>query len=148
MYDLQPIDFDEACDFVNKHHRHHVAPQGHKFSIGLSSNGEIIGVVICGRPVARLLDNGWTLEITRLCVKDGFPNACSQLYAAAWRAARAQGYKKLITYILSSEPGTSLLAAGFKLVGQTGGGTWDRKDRPRIDKHPIEQKKLFSVEVK
>jgi len=141
--DLQPITIKEAKRFVDLHHRHHKAPQGGKFAIGLSDNGEVIGVAIVGRPVARMLDNGYTAEVTRLCVLNGHYNACSMLYSACWRAARAMGYQKVITYILKSENGKSLEASGYKLVGEAGGGSWNREDRPRVDTHPLEQKKLF-----
>jgi len=142
-YELQSITLAEANAFVEQYHRHHGKVQGHKFSIALNDGKEIIGVAIIGRPVARMLDNGLTLEVTRLCVKNGFKDACSMLYAASWRATRALGYKRLITYILKSEAGVSLQAANWCLVGEAGGGTWNRKNRPRIDKHPIEQKLLF-----
>lgn len=147
MVELQPITLKEARRFVDDNHRHHKAPQGGLFAIGLSERNQVIGVAIVGRPVARLLQNGYTAEITRLCVKNGFFNACSMLYSACWRAARAMGYKRLITYILKTENGSSLRAAGFeqKVVGEVGGGTWNRKGRPRVDTHPIEQKKLFEV---
>jgi hypothetical protein len=145
--ELQPITLKEAMRFVNDHHRHHKAPQGGLFAIGLSENKEVIGVAIVGRPVARMINDDYTAEITRLCVLDGYYNACSMLYSACWRAARAMGYKRLITYILNSENGVSLVASGFKLVGQAGGGSWNRKGRPRIDTHPIEQKKLFEVRM-
>lgn len=140
-----PISFAEAKAFVTEHHRHHKPPVGHKFSIGCANSKGIVGVAVIGRPVARMLDDGRTLEVTRLCT-DGTKNACSMLYATAWRAARALGYRKLITYILASEKGASLKAAGYKCVGQCGGGTWDRKSRPRIDKHPIQKKQRFEVE--
>ena len=146
--ELQPITLKEAMRFVDLHHRHHKAPQGGLFAIGLEENGGVIGVAIVGRPVARMLDNGYTAEITRLCVLDGFPNACSMLYSACWRAARAMGYHRLITYILKSESGSSLYAANFRLVGECGGGTWNRTSRPRVDTHPIEQKKLFEAVTK
>ena len=145
--ELQPITLKEAKRFVDLHHRHHKAPQGGKFAIGLADNGEVIGVAIVGRPVARMLDSGYTAEVTRLCVLEGYYNACSMLYSACWRAARAMGYKRLITYILKSESGKSLEASGYKLVGEAGGGTWNREDRPRVDTHPLEQKKLFEVKV-
>ncbi|KKN60106.1 hypothetical protein LCGC14_0535750 [marine sediment metagenome] len=142
---LQPITLKEAMRFVNDNHRHHRAPQGGLFAIGLSERDIVIGVAIVGRPVARMLQNGYTAEVTRLCVKEGYYNACSMLYSACWRAARAMGYKRLITYILQSESGKSLEASGYKLVGEAGGGTWNREDRPRVDTHPTEQKKLFEV---
>jgi hypothetical protein len=106
---------------------------GHKFSIAVSdSNDDVRGVAIVGRPVARRLDNGWTLEVNRCCT-DGTKNACSMLYGAAWRAAKALGYKKLITYTLPSEGGASLRASNWKLIGEAGGGNWNVKTRPRID---------------
>ena len=84
-----------------KHHRHHGVVVGHKFSIGATKDGMLVGVAICGRPVSRFLDDGYTLEITRLCT-DGTPDVCSMLYGAAYRAARAMGYKKVVTYILDT----------------------------------------------
>lgn len=145
--ELQPITLKEARRFVDLYHRHHKAPQGGLFAIGLSERNIVIGVAIVGHPVARMLQDGYTAEITRLCVNDGYYNACSMLYSACWRAAKAMGYKRLITYILSSENGTSLYASGFKLIGEAGGGNWNRKGRPRVDTHPLEQKKLFEVKV-
>lgn len=94
MLDLVPVTFREANAFVEQHHRHHGKVVGHKFSIAAADTetGEIVGVAIVGRPVSRHLDDGWTLEVNRLCT-NGRKNACSMLYAAAWRAARAMGYK-------------------------------------------------------
>ena len=144
-YELQPMSLPEANLFIEKHHRHHGKVQGYKFAIGLNDGVDIVGVVVVGRPVARMLDNGWTLEVTRLCVKEGIKDSCSMLYSAAWRAARALGYKRLITYILKSEAGTSLYASNWKLVGECGGGSWNREDRPRVDKHPTQKKLMFEV---
>ena len=95
MLTLTPINLKTASAFVQQYHRHHKPTRGHKFSIGVSDSGSLVGVAICGRPVARRLDDGYTLEINRLCT-DGTPNACSILYAAAYRAARAMGYMSLI----------------------------------------------------
>lgn len=147
MLEIVPISFSEACEFVNLHHRHHKSPIGHKFSIAVCGErvrgtARIHGVAIVGRPIARMMDNGLTMEVLRLCT-DGTKNACSILYASSWRAARALGYKKLITYILASESGTSLKASGWKLIGEAGGGSWDREKRPRLDKHPIGLKLKF-----
>lgn len=136
----------EANSFVGQHHRHHGPVTGHKFSIGLSTDGKVVGVVIVGRPVSRYLDDGWTLEVNRLCT-DGTRNACSMLYAAAWRAARAMGYKRLITYILESESGVSLRAAGWKCIGQAGGLRWTGKRRPEVDLYPAEKKQRYQMEV-
>lgn len=130
--EIVPISLKEANVFVEEHHRHHHKTAGHKFSIGCSDGNKIVGVAIVGRPVARHLDDGETLEVNRLCT-DGTYNACSMLYAAAWRAARAMGYKRLVTYILDTENGTSLRAAGWKCIGQAGGLRWTGKRRPEVD---------------
>lgn len=142
--ELQPITLKEAYHFIREHHRHHNPPQGAKFAIGVNDGQRVVGVIVIGRPVSRHLDDTWTAEVSRCCT-DGTQYAPSKLYAAAWRAARAMGYKRLITYTLETEPGTSLKATGWKLVGQVGGGTWSRKNRPRIDHHPIGQKLLWEV---
>lgn len=136
------IGLDEANAFVLEHHRHHKPVIGHVFSIGAAQAGKIVGVAIVGRPVARMRDDGETAEVTRLCT-DGTGNACSFLYGAATRAAFALGFKRIGTYILATEPGTSLTAAGWRLIGETGGGSWSREGRPRVDKHPTQAKLLF-----
>jgi len=142
MLELQPISFKEACEFIRRHHSHHLPPQGWKFGTAVSDGEKVVGVVTVGRPVARLLDDGWTLEVTRCCT-DSTPHVASKLYAAAWRATRALGYKRLITYTLAKESGTSLIAANWHCVGKAGGGTWNRKGRPRVDLHPTGQKLLW-----
>jgi len=145
MLNLQPITYKEACHFIAENHRHHLPPQGWKYGIAVNDGaGKIVGVITIGRPVARHYDNGYTLEVTRCCT-DGTKNACSKLYSAAWRAARALGYKRLITYILKTETGASIKASGWKLVGEAGGGSWSRKTRPRIDTAPTGQKLLFDI---
>lgn len=141
---LKPITFRAACDFITQHHRHHKPPQGHKFSIAAVDGDSVVGVVCIGRPVARMLDDGYTAEVTRLCT-DGSKNTCSMLYAAAWRAARAMGYTRLITYILGSEHGGSLRAAGWRLIGEAGGGSWSRPSRGRQDKAPTDTKARYEV---
>ena len=115
---------------------------GHKFSIGVSDGEKVVGVAIVGRPVGRFLDDGWTLEVTRLCT-DGTHNACSMLYAAAWRAARAMGYRRVVTYILESETGASLKAAGWKCVGKAGGLRWTGRRRPEVGLYPAQMKIRF-----
>lgn len=94
---LQPITYAEACEFIRVHHRHHLPPQGWKFGIAVNDGDQVVGVVTVGRPVSRALDDGWTLEVTRCCT-DGTRNAPSMLYGAARHAAKALGYKRLITY--------------------------------------------------
>jgi hypothetical protein len=129
---ITPISLEEANAFVEIHHRHHNPVVGHKFSIAVSDGDKVVGVAIVGRPVSRHLDNGWVLEVNRCCT-DGTKNACSMLYGAAWRAAKALGYRRLITYTLPAEGGASLKASGWDLVGERGGGNWNVKSRPRID---------------
>lgn len=128
---VTPIDLREANAFVQAHHRHHRPVVGCKFCIAVSDE-KVRGVVIVGRPVSRHLDDGWTLEVNRCCT-DGAHNACSMLYAAAWKAAKAMGYTRLITYTIPDEGGASLRGAGWKLVGHRGGGNWNCKSRPRVD---------------
>lgn len=142
--ELQPINFDEACAFVRRFHRHHNPSVGWKFGIAANDGEKVVGVVMVGRPVARHLDDGWVLEVTRCCT-DGTKNAASMLYGAAWRAAKALGYKRLITYTLAEEPGTSLKAAGWKELYTTKGGSWSVPSRPRVDTHPLGQKTLWEA---
>ena len=144
--ELVPMDFAAAAAFVRLHHRHHTPPVGHKFSIGAQAGGEIVGVVIVGRPVARRRDDGETLEVTRLCTV-GHRNACSFLYGAAARATFALGYRRIGTYILKREPGTSLAAAGWKCIAETTGKSWSVPSRARVDKHPLEPRLLFEAKV-
>ena len=139
MLEVIPTTLAEANAFVAQHHRHHKPVVGHKFSIAVAKDGEMVGVAIVGRPVSRHLDDGWTLEVTRTCT-NGCRNANSKLYGAAWRATKALGYKKLITYTLPEEGGGSLRAAGWKCVGKAGGGSWSCPSRPRVDKHPLQRK--------
>ena len=136
---LTPLTLREARAFVARHHRHNPPPRGGKFAIGAAMDGEVVGVVIVGRPVSAEWDDGWTAEATRVTT-DGTRNACSLLYGAAWRAARAMGYRRLITYTLATEPGTSLRAAGFRVVTQVPRRSWDRPGRPRVDQHPLQER--------
>jgi hypothetical protein len=143
---LQPITYKEACTFIDEHHRHHLPPQGWKFGIAVNDGEKVVGVITIGRPVARHLDNGYTLEVTRCCT-DGTKNAASMLYGAAWRATKALGYTRIITYTLIEEPGTTLRAAGWKSLYETQGGSWSVPSRPRVDKHPLGQKTLWEATV-
>lgn len=145
VLEIVPMTLREANAFVEQNHRHHGATVGHKFSIGLSDGEKIVGVAIVGRPVSRHLDDGWTLEVNRLCT-DGTRNACSMLYAAAWRAARAMGYKRVVTYILDTENGAKPRAAGWKCVGQAGGLRWTGTRRPEVDLCPAQMKIRFERE--
>jgi hypothetical protein len=142
--ELRPVTFRAAKAYIAEHHRHHKPPQGWLFGVSAYDEDRMCGVACVGRPVARILQDGRTAEVTRLCT-DGTKNAPSILYAACWRAARALGYRRLLTYILASEPGTSLRAAGWRLVGSAGGGSWSRPSRKRTDKHPTEKKARWEI---
>jgi hypothetical protein len=139
--ELCPMTLKEARAFVARHHRHHPAPAGGLFAIGCVQDGvgDIVGVAIVGRPVARHLAGDYTAEVTRLCT-DGTWNACSLLYGAAWRAARALGYRRLVTYTLATEPGASLRAAGWRDVARVKAEGWSRPSRPRVDLQPAQEK--------
>lgn len=126
-----PISFSEAKKFVIDHHRHHKSLVGWKFGCGLQdSDDNLVGVVIVGRPVNRNLDDGLTLEVTRCCTL-GDKNACTILYSRAIRAAKALGYRRLVTYTLEDESGASLKASNFIFIRKTKGGSWNTKCRPR-----------------
>ena len=140
------IDLVEANAFVSAHHRHHQPVVGHLFSIGAALDGKIVGVAIVGRPVSRMRDDGDTAEVTRLCT-DGTRNACSFLYGASSRAAFSLGFKRIGTYILASEPGKSVAAAGWRMIGKTKAESWSRGNRPRVDKHPTQAKLLFETSM-
>ena len=137
--ELVPITLREANRFVEQHHRHHQPSRGCRFCVAVAQAGEVVGVAIITRPVARRLDDGWTAEVSRVAT-DGTQNACSKLYGAAWRAARSLGFRRLITYTLPEEGGASLRGAGWRCVGEAGGGSWSRRERPRVDLHPLQQK--------
>ncbi len=126
---IVPLTLASANQLVSTFHRHHKPVVGHKFSIGCKdSEGVLRGACIVGRPVARMTNQHTVAEITRL-VTDGTKNACSMLYAAAARIAREMGYERIQTFILESEPGTSLKGAGWHCDGYTDGGTWNRPSR-------------------
>lgn len=151
----QRIGFDLAAAFVSEHHRHHTPPAGHLFSIGAYRAGELEAVVIVGRPVSRGRDDGLTAEITRLCAREDAPRvidrhgrehapcACSFLYARARRACLALGFRMVGTYTLKREPGGSLRGAGYRVVAEVKGRSWDTPTRRRTDKHPTEDKLLW-----
>jgi hypothetical protein len=128
------VELDEANSFVAEHHRHSDPVTGHKFSIGAADEvGALRGVAIVGRPVARMRQDGQTVEILRVAT-DGCPNACSFLYGACLRAVFALGYLRVGTYTLKSEPGISLNACGWKIVGEVKGREWDTPSRRRKPK--------------
>ncbi len=141
--ELRPITRAEADAFIREHHRHHGAPVGALWRQAVhDASGRLVGVAVVGRPVARALDDGLTVEVTRLCT-DGAANACSLLYAATRRAAIAKGYRRGLTYILASECGSTLRASGWSHLWNVNGRSWDCRSRPRTDKHPTEDKQAW-----
>lgn len=140
-----PVTQREAFAFIERHHRHHAAPRGAKCQVAAALDGEIVGVIVVGRPVSRVEQAGdWTAEAIRCCTL-GTRNACSFLYSAAWALAKALGYRRCITYTLPGEGGASLRAAGWRCLGEAGGGAWDRIGRPRVDTHPTQKKLKWEV---
>lgn len=135
---IMPITLKAAGAFVKAHHRHNGPVTGHKFSISVHRDGELVGVANVGRPVARALDNGITAEVNRTCT-DGARNANSMLYGAAWRACKAMGYTRLITYTQNGECGASLRAAGFRMVKELSARkSWAESSvKLKEKKHPV-----------
>lgn len=127
---LVPIYRDQANAYVRRLHRHSKRVTGYRFAVGIMVGDELRGVAIAGRPVARALDDGLTLEILRVCT-DGIRNGCTRLYGACCRAGAALGYQVVVTYTLESEGGASLRAAGFKPVAAVKDRQWDTPSRPR-----------------
>ena len=131
MMTLRPITITAAKQLVGQWHRHNLPPQGGLFAVSVADGDEVVGVAIVGRPIARALNDGFTAEVTRVATQ-GAPNACSMLYGAASRAARALGYRRLVTYTLAEEPGTSLRAAGWNHDADLPARkTWSTPSRPR-----------------
>ena len=143
---IVPCTLREANDFVEAHHRHHGRARGCRYCLALVDDGRLCAVAVCGRPVARHLDDGTAVEIVRLCT-DGTRNAASKLLAACRRAAQALGYRRLLTYTLAAEGGASLRAAGFAAAADVGGGSWDRPGRRRRDKHPTGAKTRWEASL-
>ncbi|WP_313337177.1 XF1762 family protein [Sphingobium yanoikuyae] len=149
---LRPIIQREAFAFVERHHRHHPPPRGDLWRHAVvTEDGALAGVAIVGRPVARALNDGFTCEVVRLCTLDA-PNANSMLYAASERTARAQEYRRGLTYLLASEwdrfdpdtgrriGGAGCRAAGWRELWRVPGRSWNTPSRPRIDRHPTSDK--------
>ena len=129
--EIVPSSFKEAKAFVAENHRHHKPPAGMKFCLAAKDGDRLVGVAIASRPVARMLDDGLTIEVTRTCT-DGTPNANSLLYGAVWRAAKALGYRKALTYTQEGESGASLRAAGWiKAAELSPRKGWDTPSRAR-----------------
>jgi hypothetical protein len=133
---IVPVRFADAAAFTDMWHRTHRRPIGHVFSLGVADNGgQLVGVACVGRPVSPVLAaDGLTLEVNRTTT-DGTPNVNSMLYGAAWRAAKALGYRRLITYTQGEESGASLRGAGWRVVYERPArGGWSHPSRPRDDR--------------
>lgn len=142
MIVLRPSTIKEAARYVKSMHRHLPAVTGGLWAVAVvDRDGDVRGVAIVGRP-CRMLQDGYTAEITRVAT-DGAYNACSMLYGACRRAARALGYRRLFTYLLAHEHGASLKAAGFVFDGWTSGGEWSRSSRPRKSARNAEPKQRW-----
>jgi hypothetical protein len=140
-YYFRPISLKQANEFVSNHHRHNKPVAGHKFSIGLFDDDKLIGVAICGRPVARMADDGLTLEILRVCT-DGTRNANSMLYSRVKKIAQVIGYQKVLTYTLTEESGSSLRAVGAQKSGIVKPREWSRKKRERNSQDVYKKEKI------
>ena len=138
-----PIDRYVALHFVDKLHRHHEGIARDKYRIGAAIGDRLVGIVQVGNPTARMLCDGKTLEVIRCC-SDGTPHVCSFLYGAAARVAKELGYSKIITYILETEPGTSLKAAGWHKEADVRGKSWDTPSRPRETTAPTCDKERWA----
>lgn len=143
-----PVELAEANAFIAAHHRHHAPVVGHRFSIGAVKDGQLVGVAVIGRPVARLAGSPRQVaEVTRLAT-DGTRNACSALYSAAARACRALGFERIQTYILDVETGASLRASGWECEGRAGGGQWKHTDgKPRRTDQPTGVKSRWAKQL-
>ena len=135
---IVPCSIRDAKAFVGQHHRHNRPPLSGLFAVGLDHNGALVGVAIVGRPVARMLQDGFTAEVTRTCLAPDCPrNGNSMLYGACWRAARALGWRRLVTYTLASESGASLRGSGWRVVAEVAPSKgWARASMAHLNRTP------------
>jgi hypothetical protein len=151
---IVPVTIREANEFVEAFHRHNgrTSRDGGKFAIGLSEGGRMVGVAIVGNPVSATLMDGYTAEVLRTCTNsEAGLGAVSKLYAACWRAWKAMGGKKLVTYTLQTESGSSLRGADWKVVGEVkaqkeGGLVWRKKDHLDREWQPVYGQQKFRWE--
>lgn len=139
---LRPVTLREANDFVASFHRHNgrTARNGGKWAVGIEQEDELVGVGIVGNPLSATFMDGYTAEVLRCCVREGLQRgACSMIYGACWRAWRAMGGRRLVTYTLKTESGASLRGAGWRIVGETKpvGEGWRKSDHLRREWQPI-----------
>lgn len=142
-FTIEPLTLGRANALVAAMHRHHKPVVGHRFSLGAWAEGVLVGAIVVGRPVARNTNPDQVAEVTRL-VTNGARNACSVLYAAAARVAREMGFCRIQTFILESEPGTSLVAAGWSFDHKTSGGDWNSGGRKRRRDQPMGPKQCWT----
>lgn len=150
---ITPVSFSTARSFVGNHHTHNKPPVGWRFGAGVRNGSTLIGVVMVGRPVARLIDHHTTVEVNRLCIRRDTPsalawNACSMLYGWAAREAKRRRFLRIITYTLQSEAGTTLRAAGWSLDGESRGGRWSCPSRLRPDDGPQGPKRRWARDLR
>lgn len=149
-YKVELISQGQANAFIDVVHRHHRRPQGDKFRLGawavVNDVPRLVGVVVVGRPTSRHLQSQGAWEVTRLAVSEHSPSLCSKLYAAAWKEAHKLGCRRLVTFILAEEPGTTLRAVGWQRVSDVaGGGSWSRSAREREDNAPTGLKQRWEI---
>lgn len=154
-FTLRPCELAEASAYIRKHHRHHDPSQGHRFSLKALRDGKIVGVACVGRPVGKTQQDGETVEITRLCT-DGTPNAVSFLVGACKRAARALGWKRMISYTLVEEPGSAWKASGMEQTAEVKGHAWTGTyskgrlpgfEKQRSNTHPTGPKRRWEIRL-
>lgn len=141
-----PIELKEANRFIAQFHRHNKPVIRAKFQIGLMNGDELIGVGVVGRPIARMLSDGRTVEVLRTCIKEGYPNACSMMYARLKRISELLGYEKVITYTLQKESQSSLKALGASIVAEVKPQNWDRMSRRRVSQ-PVYREPKYRWEL-
>lgn len=144
-----PLTLAEANKFIDELHRHHAPVHRDKYRVGAwdTEQNKLVGVVQVGRPVSRVLDDGKTVEVVRLCT-DGTKNVCTFLYSRAARASKELGFSRIITYILENEIGTSLKASGWHIDHITKGHNWNCPSRPRNTNAPTCNKQMWIKELK
>lgn len=133
------LSINRARLYLSDHHRHLPTVTGAILAIGCydqsSTPPRLCGILLLGRPIARLGDDGETADVTR-CATDGTPNAGSALYARARRVCQALGLKGPHTHTLPEESGASLRGAGWVELEPTKGGEWSRDGRERAEHLP------------